>query len=210
MKKLNLLAAITVACSALISGLQAAPITYSIVNNAAFQNKLSEVGSYTLSGSITTDGTIGDVTSGILGWNWTVTDNATSAVVRSVAGNGATGGSYSVQASATQITLKPFGEGSALKLSGDVSGSGQLAWIRRSGDPMDGAPAIDEYYFQYIETLWYEGSNQPLALSSTAGGSWIIADGGVSTVPEPSTYGLLCGGFTLAVVAMRRRTIKQA
>ena len=208
MKKLNLLAAITVACSALLSGLHAAPITYSIVNNAAFQNKYpSGVGGYTLSGSITTDGTIGDVTSGILGWNWTVTDNATSAVVQSVAGNGVTLGSYSVQASATQITLRPFGVGSALYLSGE----GHLVWTRGAGHPMFGMPAMDEYYFQYIETLWYNrGEGVSIPLPSTADGSWIIADGGVSTVPEPSTYGLLFGGFTLAVVAMRRRTSKQA
>ena len=205
MKKINLLAAITVACSALISGLQAAPITYSLVNNAAFQN------GYTLSGSITTDGTIGDVTSGILGWNWTVTDNATSAVVRSASGNGASENSISVQASATQITLRPFGVGSALRLSG-VEGE-TLAWFRRAGMDFGDiqVPASDEYYFGHGQLLWYntqDGNSIPL--SSTADGSWIIADGGVSSVPEPSTYGLLFGGFTLAVVAMRRRTIKQA
>ncbi len=210
MKKLNLLAAITVACSALISGLQAAPITYSIVNNAAFQAKYpSGVGGYTLSGSITTDGTLGDVTSGILGWNWTVTDNATSAVVRSASGNGATNG-FSVQASATQITLRPFGVGSGLSLIGVGE---TLAWFRRAGEDFGDfqMPASDEYYFQYGELLWYNSQDGNfIPLSSTADGSWIIADGGVSTVPEPSTYGLLFGGFTLAVVAMRRRTIKQA
>ena len=211
MKKLNLLAAITVACSALISGLQAAPITYSIVDNAAFQAKYpSGVGSYTLSGSITTDGTLGDVTSGILGWNWTVTDNATSAVVRSASGNGASNG-FSVQASATQITLRPFGVGSGLSLIG-VEGE-TLAWFRRAAEDYGSfqMPASDEYYFQYGELLWYNTQDGNfIPLSSTADGSWIIADGGVSTVPEPSTYGLLFGGFTLAVVAMRRRTSKQA
>jgi hypothetical protein len=71
-------------------------------------------------------------------------------------------------------------------------------------------PPSDEYYFQYTETLWYNTGDNPLALSSTADGSWIIAEASASTVPEPSTYGLLFGGFTLAVVAMRRRTSKQA
>jgi hypothetical protein len=75
MKNLKLLAAITVACSALISGLQAAPITYSIVNNAAFQS------GYTLSGSITTDGTIGELSYGnFAGWSFTITETATSLV----------------------------------------------------------------------------------------------------------------------------------
>jgi hypothetical protein len=40
------------------------------------------------------------------------------------------------------------------------------------------------------------------------GASIVVGNTGVSTVPEPSTYGLLFGGFTLAVVAMRRRTSK--
>ena len=72
-------------------------------------------------------------------------------------------------------------------------------------------PALDAYYFQYNSTnYWMNQTESPLALSSTADGSWIIADGGVSAVPEPSTYGLLFGGFTLAVVAMLRRKIKQA
>ena len=196
MKKLNLIVAITAACSALISGLQAATITYSIVNNAGFQN------GYTLSGSITTDGTIGDVTSGILDWNWTVTDNATSAVVRSLSGNGATN-SFSVQASATQITLEPFGEISSLQLGG----GGVVSWYRRAAQGFGGfvMPASDEYYFQYNSTnFWINQSNAPLALSSTADGSCIIADGGVSAVPEPSAFALL-GLSAFGLIVRRRR-----
>ena len=65
--------------------------------------------------------------------------------------------------------------------------------------------ASSGYTFESI--LWNNNSSSVL-LNSTADGSWIIAE--VSAVPEPSTYGLLFGGFTLAVVAMRRRTSKQA
>ncbi len=197
MKKLNLLVAITAACSALISGLQAATITYSIVNNAGFQN------GYTLSGSITTDGTIGDVTLGILGWNWTVTDNATSAVVRSLSGNGAAG-SYFVQASATQIILKPFGENSRL----DLGGGGVVSWNRRAAEDFGffEMPASDEYYFQYNSTNFWmnSGSGAATPLQSTADGSWIIADGGVSAVPEPSAFALL-GLSAFGLIVRRRR-----
>jgi hypothetical protein len=208
MKNLKLLAAITVACSALISGLQAAPITYSIVDNAAYQD------GYTISGSITTDGTLGDITeSGITSWNWTITDTATSAVVVSASGDGASGNNF-VRASATQIYLNPlgstYGGTSNLRLAGS---SATLQWDRREASGFDifQRPAMDQYYGHRDGSgfLWYrDSSGESLPLSSTADGSWIIAE--VSTVPEPSTYGLLFGGFTLAVVAMRRRTSKQA
>jgi hypothetical protein len=91
--------------------------------------------------------------------------------------------------------------------------SATLQWDRREAVDFGffQMPARDQYYGHVDGSgfLWIkESSGQSLPLSSTADGSWIIAE--VSTVPEPSTYGLLFGGFTLAVVAMRRRTSKQA
>jgi len=68
------------------------------------------------------------------------------------------------------------------------------------GVPGSGSGSFTEFWNNSVEGT--------LPLGSTADGSWIIAE--VSPVPEPSTYGLLFGGFTLAVVAMRRRTSKQA
>ena len=205
MKKLNLLAAITVACSALLSGLQAAPITYSIVNNAAFQN------GYTLSGSISTDGTIGELSYGnFTGWSFTITETATSLVKLSDSSplNAFSG---RIVASATQLTLpNPTGSNFQNYLA-LLGAQGTLGWSRSpsvgSGD--SGDPASEQYGATGADVYWNNDA-ESLSLPSTADGSWIIADGGVSTVPEPSTYGLLFGGFTLAVVSMRRRTSKQA
>jgi hypothetical protein len=206
MKNLKLLAAITAACSALISGLQAAPITYSFVNNAAFQN------GYTLSGSITTDGTTGALSnSNITGWNFVITNTATSVVEHTQSGTGV----YTLRfnASATQLTLPPASDSlgsSSFQLN---VGGGMFSWQRIEAMEMRGPfglmqfPAM-ESYFVSLNTQFWSNDQQPLALTSTAGGDWIIAE--VSTVPEPSTYSLLFGGFTLAVVAMRRRASKQA
>ncbi len=206
MKKLNFLAAITVACSALISGLQAAPITYSLVNNAALQN------GFTLSGSISTDGTIGELSyENFRGWSFTITETATSLVILSDS-SPLNAFSERIVASATQLTLpNPTGSNfqNFLVL---IGAQGQLAWSRipsvGSGDSRDAAR--EQYGALADSDVYWNNEAESLSLPSTADGSWIIADDGVSTVPEPSTYGLLFGGFTLAVVAMRRRTIKQA
>jgi hypothetical protein len=218
MKNLKFLAAITAACSALISGLQAAPITYSIVNNAAYQN------GYTLSGSITTDGTTGLLSdSNITNWTYAVTNTATSVVAFTESGTFAT--VDRVEASATQITLLAAGSGLAGSgfLGADVELIGRwgsLGWYRypeRIFRPGSIIPAAEYYSSEGVpgsgsgsNTTFWNNIEETLPLVSTADGPWIIADGGVSTVPEPSTYGLLFGGFTLAVVAMRRRTSKQA
>ena len=215
MKNLKLLVAITAACSALISGLQAAPITYSIVDNAAYQN------GYTVSGSITTDGTTGSLSmSNITNWTYAVTNTATSVVAFTESGTSAY--LVRVEASATQFTLlaaEGFGSSGAVVELGGRWGS--LGWYRSPGNSgfppfFTPQPAQEGYMSGGVPgsgsgsytTFWSSNVEGTLPLGSTADGSWIIAE--VSTVPEPSTYGLLFGGFTLAVVAMRRRTSKQA
>jgi hypothetical protein len=202
MKNLKLLVAITAACSALISGLQAAPITYTITNNVALQN------GHTLTGSITTDGFIGELSpENVTSSTWVVTNTATSAVAWS-------GSSFMVftggiQASATQLTVPTVNASSSFQQNhlSLHAVSGILKW-ERFGTNAD-------FFESYVASKSVGGHpwdnqthNSAIALTSTAGGDWIIAS--VSTVPEPSTYGLLFGGFTLAVVAMRRRTSKQA
>lgn len=210
MKNLNLLVAITAACSALISGLQAAPITYAFVNNTAYQNE------YSLSGSITTDGTLGPLSSSnITNWTWAVTKAGTNTVAFTESGTYATVGR--IEASATQFTLLAGSgfDGAAVQLDGAL---GSLSWGRYAEQNYGGGyiqPA-SEFYRAAGSTsggyknFWKNSVEGTLPLNSTAEGAWIIAGESTSTVPEPSTYGLLFAGFTLAVVAMRRRTSKQA
>jgi hypothetical protein len=210
MKNLKLLAAITAACSALISGLQAAPITYSIVDNAAFQN------GYTLSGSITTDGTIGALSgSNITNWTYAVTNTATSVVAFTTESMNRVDVNR-LSASATQLTLLAPSDFDVSYFGLFPRGS-QLSWFRitdgnyqEEGYGSYGVPNSDQGGYSGI--LFWDNYVQfgTLPLRSTADGSWIIAEVATSPIPEPSTYGLLFGGFTLAVVAMRRRTSKQA
>jgi hypothetical protein len=90
-----------------------------------------------------------------------------------------------------------------------IQGSGALGWSRIQYNAENG---FEGYYGKdSSRIIWQTGGlpNTALPLSSTAGGDWIIGTA-AAAVPEPSTYGLLFGGFTLAVVAMRRRTSKQA
>jgi len=113
-------------------------------------------------------------------------------------------------ASATQLTLpNPTGslEQRAIAL---VGAQGTLAWSRSPsvGSGASGDPAREEYGALDANVVYWNNDAESLSLLSTADGSWIIAE--AAPVPEPSTYSLLFGGFTLAVVAMRRRTSKQA
>jgi len=206
MKKLNLLVAITAACSALISGLQAASITYSFVNNFNYQN------GKTLSGSIVTDGTIGDLTdSSILSWGWTITDTLTSTVLSTVLSTDSGLSQVSINniiASETQIILRDPTQASLdqvlLSLQGE---SGQVIWGRFT------FPGSFDTFWAYNalgDPFWdNELPGQTLELTGNGLGSWVIAET-ATAVPEPSTYGLLLGGFTLAVVAMCRRKSTQA
>ena len=139
-----------------------------------------------------------------------ITNTATSAVA--ISDSGTFSSVARIQASATQLTL-PLAGGSSFTAGGLSlqANSSTVFWQRTRFNEVDfdeNSGAFNSQEVGYWQTS--PGNNSLVALSSTADGSWIIADVGVSTVPEPSTYGLLFGGFTLAVVAMRRRTSKQA
>jgi hypothetical protein len=216
-KKLNSFAALAALCCSLSSCLWAAPITYTFVDNSGFQS------GHTLSGSITTDGTIGDIsTENILNWNWTITNNATSAVA--MTGSNANSSESDTQlaiviASATQITMMqspPTGaaSGSGLLLFGPL---GYVLWQRVTVDVNTGLPA-DRYLAEYLSPDGNEDNNRilwnnradsaTLSLKSNPSGAWVIAE--ASAVPELSTHCLIFSGLILAAVAVRRRKCKQS
>ena len=217
MKKLNSIAALAALCCSLISCLWAAPITYTFVDNSGFQS------GHTLSGSITTDGTIGDIsTENILNWNWTITNNATSAVA--MTGSNANSFESDTQltfviASATQITMMQSpatstASGSNLLLFGPL---GYVMWQRIQAHVDTGLPA-DRYLAEYLSPdgnadnnriLWNNRADSAtLSLKSDPSGAWVIAE--ASAVPELSTHCLIFSGLILAAVAVRRRKCKQS
>ena len=176
------------------ANVQASTITYALVNNAAYQNGL------TLSGTITTDGTIGALGAGnITAFSWSLT-NGLGEVVGSDAGAGA----YSadnVTATADEILLPQIGSSFLLHLGDDNKG---LRWVgspaENYGPGMD-VPASRYYvaYSNYTQQTWIENYDNP-ALTSTPNGEWIVAQ----AVPEPTTAALL-GLGSLALIKRRKR-----
>ena len=171
----------------------ASPITYALVNNAADQ------GGLTLSGSITTDGTIGALgASNITAWSWSFT-NGLGNVLASSAG-GAAEDAVNVTATEDAILLPQLGAYFVLNL-GD--GNKGLYW---AGDPPFefepgfGEPArrvfrqFDNPADQTLVDSWNS------ALTSTPSGQWIVAQ----AVPEPTAAALL-GLGSLVLIKRRKR-----
>ncbi|MEI6818185.1 MAG: PEP-CTERM sorting domain-containing protein [Verrucomicrobiota bacterium] len=174
------------------ANVQAATITYSLVNNAAYQSGL------TLSGSITTDGTIGALgTENITAWSWTFT-NALGNVVASSAG-GEAYDAVNVTATEDEILVPQLGGKFNLHLG---NGNKGLFW---SGDPAyelfpgysDPARRSYEQYDNPAQQFLFSHQGNP-ALTSTQSGQWIVAQ----AVPEPTAAALLGLG---ALVLIKRR-----
>jgi hypothetical protein len=213
MKNIKFLVAAVALCSALSSFLQAtpvvSPISYAFVDNAAFQNGL------TFSGNITTDGTLGALNVGnILSIEWTIMNTSTSTLIATTSNPTFSFGG--VFASATQITLPVLPAFTSSINISHPTGQGQVYWQRSAetdfGDFV--SPSQDYYAAQNptsSSTPWWQQvvNAAPLNLQSNPDGAWIIAEVPVA-VPEPSTYGLVFSGLTLAFVALRRRKSKQA
>ncbi len=176
------------------ANVQAAAITYSLVNNAAYQSGL------TLSGIITTDGTIGALGAGnITAWSWTFT-NALGNVVASSAG-GEAFDATNVTATMDEILLPQLGSYFVLHL-GD--GNKGLFW---SGNPAyepfpgfsDPARRNYQQYDNPAQQFLFSNQGDP-ALTSTQSGQWIVAQ----AVPEPTAAALL-GLGSLVLIKRRKR-----
>jgi PEP-CTERM motif len=176
--------------------IEAASIVYNIQNYADLQN------GYTLSGTITTDGTIGTLTSAnITAWSFSVTGPAAYELTSQ------TPETYDqlqgLTASATSITLAPPSSEFAASYLTFTSPTTGTALIYDRYSPFTGS--LEEYYFTTPgeSTAWNDSANGPPGLK-LGGSTWTIA---TASVPEPSTLTLaLLGIACLAVQRVRYRT----
>jgi hypothetical protein len=180
---------------------EAGQTTYSIQNYPADQNGAA------LSGTITTDGVIGDLAgSDILSWSWTVTPTVGAPVTVSSSDAGAAlfiqG---SVVASQSSITIAAPADVSSLTLTvfEPSIGDFELSYERAF---MPGQPELDVY-----EAVSTTISQQPVwetfhpAMGDTD--PWVIAMA-AAAVPEPSSLFLAASACACAVVlgVARNRT----
>jgi len=190
-------------CSA--AGSMGGTITYDFVSYAALQN------GYTLSGTITTDGSLGPLSSAdITAWNYTIT-NGTITDEESGAGAETQG----LTASSTQLTLPqstaPLGY-SYLALNGGPPNSdyrSQLFYAYLVPWPVNPSLFVDIYQSIIPQGPtppgfygWEDDAFDPPGLS-LGGSPWIIAQ---AAVPEPDSVTLaLVGSACLAAAQWTRR-----
>ncbi len=171
----------------------------------AIQNYPDDQGGYNVSGSITTDGTIGNLTaSNVLFWTWTITSPNGSVETHSSNEPFAFLQSQGVVASSSEITIGtdpaiPGGYSNGFEMSYfppvGASGSFTLAYVREGDD----SSSFNHYFGgNYISPDW-------LSSNPSMGGTdpWVIA----SAVPEPSSIALM--GFAAAFGLVLRSTRKQ-
>jgi hypothetical protein len=199
MKRLAFLAVVACFCGCVVTDGRAGMITYDI------QNYPTQQGGHTLSGQITTDGTIGALTaSEIHSWTWTIDAGTTHAFT--VSGTGADVTILGdVEASPTQITLAqpaapPTGSSeNELILSGATSNV-DLKWERLT---LDTGPGTFEDANLYLaangNTLW---DTQPEPFLPSIFSPWVLAE----ATPEPASLTLLGLGVAgIAAYRWRRR-----
>lgn len=199
--KQAILSAIALAC--LWSTSHAATITYQLEQHPEYQN------GFTLSGSITTDGTMGQIVQGnIMSWNWSVSKGSVVMDQLSSSDLNAEAAPIGLIASSTTLTIpEPVsGEQRSLLLcirTGIGIGGGVsniLEWINGNG------PGTGDIYSANPQSpeFWNYGAPSPMELNMGDGTTFLIASVATQAVPEPASLVMMSLGVA-AVVAMAWR-----
>jgi len=170
--------------------------TYNIVNDPLDQN------GYTLSGTITTDGTLGVLTNAnITAWSYTVSGGPGGFTVDNNSGPGAVATLRGVvTATSTEILVGDPQQQffSSLGLGDNADTIGSIVWASTGGNLYQGFSDVSGI-------LW---NAQPPA-GFPADAPWVVATTGASSVPEPVSLVLACMagvGCTALGLARKRRT----
>jgi hypothetical protein len=200
-----------------VADAHAGPITYDI------QSYLSQQNGFSLSGTITTDGTLGSLTAAdITDWTYTITmGNITVTNSLAAAGPGGTGSTGILTATPTSLTLPipttataaMFQNLLSLGLDNDPNAS-SLQW--RVAIPV---PALSlaggDTYFGVLggpaaQIAWNENTPDNTLPLPTAGDPFIIATVPAAAVPEPGSITLMLAGIGGLVGARLTRHRRQA
>jgi len=194
MKRISLAAA-TIAMLLVPSISEAGPITYVLQNYAADQN-----GS-TLTGSVTTDGNLGTLTSAdIVSWSWTISAPLGPPLTVSGSTIGSHAGANLLIATTQQLLLSEGGNLNPAEffLRGPAAAEDSLAWVRD--------PSENVYYSYNSSASSYIWDTSNPGMGGTD--PWVIGVSGAS-VPEPASVTLLGLGITGLLVRAWRRQAKR-
>ena len=188
---------------------RASSIVYSIVDYPGLES------GWTVSGTITTDGTIGTLNvSDITAWSFTFTKAGTTDTWTS-AGNGSNAAVTQEGGLTATATELEAGTPGALAFSYLIlgyttpNGAGQLEWDRQGS--VGPQSASDTYQGVFSsQNLFINGVKNPPGLTLTDSTNWVIAEvqsqSSSSSAPEPGTAGLFALGVAGLAVARARRT----
>ncbi|MGA2034584.1 MAG: PEP-CTERM sorting domain-containing protein [Thermoguttaceae bacterium] len=194
---------------------------YNLINFPQYQNGWNFPGGWNMSGTITTDGNMGLLTtSDIKAWSWTATNGTyTYSANSSQSGTScSTWGSNGVFATSSYLAL-PLSTGAnyGINLVSTIPPPSPYTLGNLNYQLGDSAmanyvcDALYWYNFSYtpVAPWWTDGiSAGSNGVSTPIGNAWEFANGGTAT-PEPSTLTLLVSALLgLAVVYLRRRETK--
>jgi hypothetical protein len=218
MKKFLRAMSLLLITAASFSAAQASSIEYLINDYPALE------AGYKISGSFTTDGTIGGLSAGnITAWTWTLSNSSGSTVYGTLSNaNSWIEINSNVNASSTQITISPtfnMFDYNSLSIQGPTNGLGAFTAWRRAGpdmmpdpsNPMGNiiTPAQDTFQGHYYQHGFFAQSNNPPGLTLTDVNNWVVASVATppASVPEPSTFvAAVLGGLGLIVNNRLRRS----
>jgi hypothetical protein len=188
------------------SGQASGDITYELVNNPAYQS------GWTLSGSITTDGTLGSISAAdITSWTWTATDpdNTFGVTITSTSPTASVSEAIGIEATSAALTI-PVSTSGGLELSSAPARVLPNVWVlgwNGAQQQSAGGTYFGDFLFLFDPVPPYvpiPGWACPTPPADGPNDTYILAN--AQAVPEPSSFVLagLAGVFGISLGLARR------